>query len=72
MKCCVIDGGVEEQSIQLEIVLDVCFLFSFFHFVQWRLRNVDMAALYENGHLTIEECEQQCSYMTSVDVRICH
>ena len=67
-----VDGGAEQQGIQFQIVLDVGFLLAFLHLVQRRLRDVDMAALDENGHLAVEKRQQQRADVASVDIRISH
>ncbi len=58
--------------IQLVVVLDVGLLLAALEFVQRRLRDVDVPALDELGHLAIEEREQQCADVASVDIRIAH
>ncbi len=54
------------------IVFDVLFLLAFLHFVQRRLRNVDMATFNNFRHLTIEEGQQQRTDVRAVDVSIGH
>ena len=63
-----VDGGAEQQRVQLQIVLDVGFLLALLDFVQRRLRDVDVAAFDQDGHLPIEEREQQRAYVRPVDV----
>ncbi len=60
------------NGIQLQIVLDVGFLLALLHFVERRLRDVNVAALDEYGHLPVEKRQQQRSYVRAVDVRIRH
>jgi hypothetical protein len=67
-----VDGGAQQQCIQFQVIFDVGFLLAFLHLVQRRLRNVDVPALDQNGHLPVEEREQQRAYVGSIDVRICH
>ncbi|CNU24420.1 Uncharacterised protein [Salmonella enterica subsp. enterica serovar Bovismorbificans] len=54
------------------VVFNVLFLLAFLDFVQRRLRNVDVAALDDFRHLTIEEGQQQRTDVRAVDVRIGH
>ena len=54
------------------VVFNVLFLFAFLHFVQRRLGNIDVAALDDLRHLTIEEGQQQGTNVRAVDVRIGH
>ena len=54
------------------VVFNVLFLLAFLHFVQRRLGNVDVAALNDLRHLTIEEGQQQGTNVRAVDVRIGH
>ena len=42
------------------------------HFVEGRLGNVDVAALYQVGHLAVEEGEQQGADVRAVYVRVGH
>ncbi len=65
-----VDGGVEQQGIQFQIVLDVLFLLAFFHLVQRRLSDVDVAALDQYRHLAIEKRQQQRADVRAVDVGV--
>ncbi len=67
-----VDGRVQQQRIQLEIVLDVGFLLAFLHLVQRRLRDVDVAPFDQDRHLAVEESEQQRADVRTVDVGIRH
>src|ERR1035438_6457232 len=67
-----VDGGAEEQGIQLEVVFDVVFLFALLDFVKRRLRDVDVAALDQDGHLAVEEGQQERADVRSVDVCVGH
>src|ERR1700741_3378190 len=72
MQCSAVDRRMEQQRIQFHVVLHVGFLFALFDFVQRRLRDVNVAALDEDRHLSIEEREQQSAYVTSVNIRVTH
>ena len=65
-----VDGGAEQHGVQLQVILDVGFLLALLHLVKRRLRDVDMAALDEDRHLAIEECQQQRSYVRAINVGI--
>src|ERR1700724_4911122 len=54
------------------VVLDVGLLLAALDLVQRWLRDVDVAALDEFGHLPVEKREQQSAYVASVNVRISH
>ncbi len=67
-----IKGDRDLVLIHRFIVFDVLFLLAFLHFVQRRLCNVNVAALNDFRHLTIEEGQQQRTDVRAVDVRIGH
>src|ERR1700733_337632 len=67
-----LDGGVQQQSIQFQIVFDVGFLFAFLDLVERRLCNVDVSSFDEYGHLAVEKCQQQRPYVASVNIRVRH
>src|ERR1700721_1269451 len=67
-----LDGGVQQQSIQFQIVFDVGFLFAFLDLVERRLCNVDVSSFDEYGHLAVEKCQQQRPYVASVNIRLSH
>ena len=54
------------------LVLEIALLFAELRLVKRRLRDVDVAALYQLGHLAIEEREQQRADMGAIDVGIGH
>src|SRR6266513_731271 len=66
----VLQGAVEQQLIELGVVLDVGLLLAALDFVQRRLRDVDVPALDELGHLPVKECQQQSPYVASVNIGI--
>ncbi len=67
-----IKGDRDLVLIHRFIVFDVLFLLAFLHFVQRWLCNVNVAALNDFRHLTIEEGQQQRTDVRTIDVRIGH
>ena len=53
-------------------VFEVLLFFAGFDFVKGRLRDVNVAAFNQLGHLTVEQREQQCADVSAVDVRVGH
>ncbi len=72
MQRCTIQSDGDLVLIHRFIVFNILFLLAFFHFVQRRLRNVDVAAFHDFWHLAIEEGQQQRTDVRAVDVRIGH
>ena len=68
----VVERRGQQHRVELEVVLDVDLLLAALHFVQRRLRDVDVAALDEQRNLAIEEREQQRADVRTVDVRVRH
>ena len=62
----------EQVLLQLVVVLEVDLFLALLGLVQRRLRDVDVAALDQFGHLPVEECEQQRADVRAVDVRVGH
>ena len=58
--------------LQLVVVLEVRLFLALLHLVQRRLRDVDVPALDQLGHLPVEEREQQRADVRAVDVRVGH
>ncbi len=54
------------------LILEVTFVLALLDLVQRRLRNIDMAALDQLGHLAIKEGEQQGADVGTVHVRVGH
>src|SRR5690606_3684357 len=70
-------GGVLQRQLQHElrflgIVLEVTLFTADLDLVQRRLRNVDVAALDQLRHLTIEQRQQQRADVRTVHVRVSH
>jgi hypothetical protein len=63
---------LEEKPIEPRLVLEVHILLPAPCAVQRRLGDVQVTALDELGHLSVEESEEQRTDMTAVDVGVCH
>ena len=68
----VVERRSQQHRVELEVVLDVDLLLAALHFVQRRLRDVDVPALDEQRNLPVEEREQQRADVRTVDVRVRH
>jgi hypothetical protein len=62
----------EQVLLELVLVLQVHLLAPLLRPVQRRLRDVDVAALDQLGHLAVEERQQQRADVRAVDVRVRH
>ena len=80
-KCLLADAGnelgvlqrdLEQMLLQVVIVLQIRLFLALLDLVQRRLRDVDMPALDQVRHLTIEEGQQQGADMRTVDVGVGH
>ena len=58
--------------LQLVVVLEVGLFPALLDLVEWRLRDVDVAALDELRHLPVEEREQERADVRAVNVRVGH
>src|ERR1700681_4183236 len=67
-----LERDLEQMLFELVVVLEVGLLLSVLDLVQRGLRDVDVAALDQLRHLTVEEREQQRAYMRAVDVGVRH
>ena len=63
---------LHQELLKLKVVLQIALLLAVLDLVKRRLRDVDMAALDQFGHLSVEEGEQQGADMGAVDVRVGH
>ena len=68
----VFQGGLGQVAIQCGIVLQVLLLLATFHFVQWRLGNIDITALNQLRHLAEKERQQQGANVGAVHIGIGH
>ena len=68
----ILQCDTHQKSIQGGLVFDVLLFFANLDFVQRRLRDINVPTLYQFGHLTIEESEQQGTDVRAVDVGIGH
>ena len=66
------ERNTQQELLQFQLVLEVLLLLTNLRFVQRWLRDVDVAALNEIGHLAIEEREQKRADVCTVDVGIGH
>jgi hypothetical protein len=66
------DGLVDEVALEGVVVLEVALALALLHFVEGRLRDVEVAALHELAHLPVEEREQQRADVAAVDVGVGH
>ena len=62
----------QQVLLQLVVVLEVDLFLALLRLVQRRLRDVDVAALDQLGHLPVEERQQQRADVRAVDVRVGH
>ncbi len=62
----------QHVRVQLVVVLDIALVLAVLDLVQRRLRNIDIAALDDVGHLPVEERQKQRADVRAVDVRIGH
>ncbi len=67
-----VERGIEQVVVEFGVVLDVDLLLAALDLVERRLRDVDVAALDQLGHLAVEERQQQRADMRAVDVGIRH
>ncbi len=63
----VAQGHAQQEGVERGAVLQVELFLAVLHLVEWRLGDVDVAALDQLGHLAVEEGEQQ-----GADVRAVH
>jgi hypothetical protein len=59
----VVEGDSQQICSQLGLILCIIFLLSLLDLEQWWLRDEHMLALYEFGHLPVEEGQQQRAYV---------
>ena len=64
--------GLDQVVLERALVLEVLLGLAARHFVQRRLRDVDVAALDQVAHLPVEERQQQRADVRAVDVRVRH
>ena len=64
--------GFDQISVQLFIIFDVALRLAARHFIERWLRNVEITALDNLWHLTIEEGQEQRPNVRPVDVSIGH
>ena len=57
------EASVDQEFFQCTLILQVAYRFAFGHLVKRWLRNVDVATLYQLGHLSVEERQQKSSDM---------
>ena len=62
----------DQIIVERSIILEVKFVPSFGHFVERRLRDVEMARLDNRLHLPVEEGEQQSADVRTVDICVGH
>ncbi len=65
-------GEIQKHPVQLVIILDVSFFLARRELIERRLRDINVAALNQFGHLAVEKCQEQRADMGSVDIRISH
>ena len=68
----VFKGHFKQKQIQGQLVFQILFFLSHLDFVQGGLRNIDVTALDQLGHLSIKESEQQRANVRTVHIRIGH
>ena len=61
-----------QMSIKLVISVNILETFTFGNFVKRRICDIQITGFDQRTHLTVEECEQQCTDVRSIDVSICH
>ncbi len=62
----------QHEFVQFEFILQVALVLAELGFVERRLRDVDVAALDQFGHLPVEKRQQQRADVRTVDVRVGH
>ena len=72
MQCGVDQSLLEHELVQLVLVLEIALFLAQFRLVERRLRDVDVAALDQLGHLPVEEGEQERADVGTVDVGVGH
>ena len=72
MQAGIFQGRLRHVLFHGVVVFDVLLLLAFFHFVQRRLSDVDIATLDQFRQLTEEEGQQQGTDVRTVDVSISH
>ena len=63
---------LEQILFMLVLILEIALGLAVLHFEQRRLRDINVAALDELGHLPIEKRQQQRADVRTVDVRVGH
>ena len=63
---------LQQVGVELDAVLQVLLVLAVLDLVQRRLRDVDVAALDQLGHLAVEERQQQRADVRAVDVGVGH
>src|SRR5437868_14387667 len=68
----IVCGFLKKELRHLPFVFDVLLVLAPLEPEQWRLGDVDVAALDQVAHLAIKESEKECSDMRTVDVGVGH
>ena len=68
----VFHGDAQQETIQCGCIFEVELFFTCLDLVQGWLSNINVAALYQLWHLTIEKGQQQSTNVSAIHIRVSH
>src|SRR5210317_1613327 len=68
----VLQSRIQQVSVKFRVILEILFLLALANLVKRRLSDIDVAALYQLGHLPVEKRQQERSDMRAVDIGVSH